>query len=152
LLNVPIKDALNGRTNGIPDRPKQESNSKNQNIDEFTQEQLEIAWNQLAENIKTNHAQLFNLMHLSKPILKPNYQVEISLSSDFQKDTFEKNKDLLISSLIKQLNNNKITFQYFISEKVRPKSVYSNEDKFKYLKERNEQIEQLKQRFNLDFG
>jgi DNA polymerase-3 subunit gamma/tau len=152
LLNVPIKDALNGKTNGIPDRPKQDNSSNIQKNVDFTQEQLEIVWNKLAENLKNNNAQLFNLMHLSKPILKPANVVVISLSSDFQKDTIEKNKDVLISSLVEQLNNNKISFQYIISEKVRPKSVYSNEDKYKYLKERNEQIEQLRQRFNLDFG
>ncbi len=151
-LNTSIGNVLNAEGKTLVRKEKKQVEDNQERNAVFTQEQLLDAWKYMVESVQASSPLAYNLVNSVKPLLKDDYVVEIPLSSDFQKSTIEKARDILMSKLIEKLNNSKIKFAYNVSEKARPKSVYTNEDKFKVLNEKNEKLDQLRQRFNLDFG
>jgi DNA polymerase-3 subunit gamma/tau len=150
-LNTSINSVLNAQGKSTIKKEDTVQNIKKERNAEFTEEQLVEAWKIMGEAYKGS-PQVHSLVTSVLPVLKPGFIIEIPLSSEFQRKSIENSKDALITLLIDKLDNSKIKFEYNVSEQARPKNIYTNEDKYRYLNEKNEKLEQLRQRFNLDFG
>ena len=64
----------------------------------------------------------------------------------------EKIQTALLGFLKEELNNYSINLAIEITEKLETEDlIYTESDKFKYLSEKNPELELLKKKFNLDF-
>ncbi len=159
--SVSIKGALNGNFKAEKkeveqkvEKPEPENQDDNKNIQEeenFSETQLVEAWNAYAQSIKSDKPRLNSILKSSKPILGENFKITFKLSNDLQKQAIEKEENVIVSNLQRKLNNGKIELKVIISQEAAKKQLYTDTDKYKYLNEKNANLNKLKQQFNLDF-
>jgi len=157
--SISIKGALSNNTENVINTPKEKEQTfkedvqKTENIatDNFTQDMLINAWNKFSEIIKKNRPRIYSILIENKPALKENFKIEFIVSNNLQEKGLQKINSETISYLSKELNNNKITLNYIIKEGEKKSQIYTNADKLKYLSEKNENVNRLKQKFKLDF-
>ncbi len=149
-LSTPINAVLNGQGKSISEAKKEAKQKLESKETPFTQEQLLAAWKKMTEEVDAEYPQLSILLASLHPKLKENFVIELPLSGDFQKNSIEKNRDMLMRILVEELSNNKISFSYIITQAARSQKVYSKEDKYKYLLAKNPVLNDLKNKFNLD--
>ena len=95
------------------------------------------------------------MLNSKTPELKENYQIQILLENQLQKEIIEKTYNQLLFYLRKELQNDKITLQTKIKEEgedtSREKRLYTVEEKYQHLKQKNQLLDKLKQDLDLDF-
>ncbi|MGM0497829.1 MAG: hypothetical protein ACQESJ_07920 [Bacteroidota bacterium] len=95
------------------------------------------------------------MLNSKTPELKENYQIQISLENQLQQEIIEKTYNQLLFFLRKELQNDKITLQTQIKEEGkdtnREKRLYTVEEKYQHLKQKNQLLDKLKQDLDLDF-
>jgi len=149
-INIPINAAISANGKTLQKAKKEAQKKLETKETPFNQEELYNAWKILADKLKPSFPQLHNLISSISPILKENFVIEIALSGDFQKNSIEKNRDRILKILVEELNNTKISLSYKITQAARSKRVYSTEDKYKYLLQKNAKLDDLRKKFNLD--
>jgi len=82
-----------------------------------------------------------------------NKKIQVTLNSISQKkDMTEKINSELMGFLKNELSNYSIEIIYTVAEEIKNQNlIYTAQDKFNYLAEKNEAINLLKKSFNLDF-
>jgi chromosomal replication initiation ATPase DnaA len=89
------------------------------------------------------------------PKTSDNNQILISLENQLQKEILEKEYNKLLFFLRKELQNDKITLETQIKEKgeetVKDKRLYTVEEKYQHLKQKNQLLDKLKKDLDLDF-
>ena len=78
-------------------------------------------------------------------------QLVIKVSNQIQVDDISVVKNEMVNYLKRELQNSTIDFIIEITQTVTKKRLYTDTDKFKYLCAKNPLLEQLKQKFALDF-
>ncbi|MEN8120374.1 MAG: DNA polymerase III subunit gamma/tau [Bacteroidota bacterium] len=160
--SVSIKGALKGEyktSNKEAKQQKQEIEHKEEEKEDpkdvlesaFSQEELVEAWNLYAQNIKVDKPRLNSMLKSSKPDLGEKYEITFSVRNEMQKQAIDKEENGIVTNLQKVLKNGKIKLIVIIKEENTKKALYTDTDKYKYLNEKNENLNKLKQQFNLDF-
>ncbi len=120
----------------------------------FTQDDLNKAWNKFAEEIK-NKPRLYNMLITRTPEISDNYQIFIPLENQLQKEILEKEYNKLLFFMRKELQNDKINLITHIKEKGeetgKDKRLYTVEEKYQHLKQKNQLLDKLKRDLDLDF-
>lgn len=119
---------------------------------EFTQESLNIAWNDFAESIKDQKPSLYSTLTSSLPILRENFLIEFSIVSKMQADDIFSIKEKMIEFLRNQLKNNIFRIETKIDNTIQDTKTYTNTDKIKKMVEINPNIKKLIQDFDLEIG
>ena len=95
------------------------------------------------------------MLNSKTPELKEDYQIQILLENQLQKEIIEKTYNQLLFYLRKELQNDKITLQTKIKEEgedtSNEKRLYTVEEKYQHLKQKNQLLDKLKQDLDLDF-
>jgi len=95
------------------------------------------------------------MLNSKTPKLKDNYQIQILLENQLQKELIEKIYNQLLFYLRKELQNDKIALQTKIKEEgedsSNEKRLYTVEEKYQHLKQKNQLLDKLKQDLDLDF-
>jgi len=95
------------------------------------------------------------MLNSKTPELKDNYQIQILLENQLQKEIIEKIYNQLLFFLKKELQNDKITLETKIKEEgedtSNEKRLYTVEEKYQHLKQKNQLLDKLKQDLDLDF-
>ncbi len=160
--SVSIKDALKkidksssetenaGEVNGLGTEDETNPPLENQ----FTLEDIMQLWSFYTEKIRVEMPRSYSTMKTQLPVLKDQNIIELTLISKAQAEDFNQRikADLLVY-LRDNLKNNLITFDIVIPEDSAEngKRPYTDEEKFKYMAEKNPLLNKLKQDFNLDF-
>ena len=119
--------------------------------EDFSQEQLEKAWQKHALQYKTDIPNLYVTLTSRKPILKEDHLVEYEVDNKTQQETINEKKTGLVEDLRKELKNNKIQVSLHISEKQEEKrNPYSPDEKYKRMAEKNPAIKQFRNQLGLD--
>lgn len=82
--------------------------------------------------------------------IKPNFKIVITVSNKFIAKQIEENRGKILTFLRENLTNYGITLSIRVDEKVEKKRVYTKEDKYKRLSQKNPLLEKLKNTFNLE--
>lgn len=127
----------------LPEVPKQDQ--------PFTQEQLEDAWKNYAEELKVDEPRIYSTLTAYQPVLKENGIIEFSLNNHLQEEILRNIKIKLLTYLKKTLNNFSLDIVTSITDKVEGNKLYTAEDKFDHMARKNPDLLKLKQQFNLDF-
>lgn len=86
------------------------------------------------------------------PELIENFQLLLEIDNRIQDDLINTIKPELVSWLRKELHNSKIQLVTKITEKVKGRLIYTDSEKFEEMAKKNPELENLKKKFNLDFG
>ncbi|MCQ2253393.1 MAG: DNA polymerase III subunit gamma/tau [Bacteroidales bacterium] len=118
---------------------------------EFTREQVAALWKKLADIYKTKKPRLHAIFSQSVPEIKDNYVLEMSLQTTLQVDAINEVKNGFVNYVRQQLHNGKIEVVTKVVDSGSSVFVYTDTDKFKYLAQQNENLDQLKKDLNLEF-
>ena len=118
----------------------------------FSYDDLKMAWRKTAFRFKENGLDtLFTAMTTRDPNLGADNLIEHFVDNNVQKEFFQKNETDVMTFLRQELNNWSIIIKVDIgSEESGDKKLYSGQDKFKDMAERNPHLKTLQQRFKLD--
>ncbi|RZT95915.1 DNA polymerase III tau subunit [Ancylomarina subtilis] len=83
--------------------------------------------------------------------IRKDGQLVVKVSNQIQEDDILAVKNEMVNYLKRELQNSTINFITEVIETATKKRLYTDTDKFKYLCEKNPVLEQLKQKFSLDF-
>ena len=129
-----------------------EKTRKEKQIENFSKEELMEKWLRFAEMMRKEKPRMATTLKASNPVIKDDFAIEIEMSNKVQEDDFNLMiKADLANFLRQELKNDNLKIVTFVLEINNDKSLYTDEDKYKYLSEKNPNINELKQRLNLDF-
>lgn len=120
----------------------------------FNIEDLLKKWNEYVENIKDEMPRMYSTLKNQQPLIIEAGFLELEMKNNAQAEDFRtKVKPALMNFLRKELHNDLIELEEKIIEDngKGAKKLYTTEDKYKYMSQKNPALEQLKQDFNLDF-
>lgn len=118
----------------------------------FTEEELQKVWNTYVEKIERKREfNLASILSIDTPTLNGTETViHLTFPNSTNQVELERNQYNLLKFLKEELQNFDITFSIDINEVLEKKYAYTPAEKYEKLKEKNPDIELLKQAFNLD--
>ena len=147
-----IKDALAGKfeEEKISAKEQHEMYSRADETEEFAKDQLKVKWESFVSKLG-NRPNLQSTLS-SVPKIGENFQLVLEIDNSVQEDLIDSVKPELVSWLRKELKNSKIHLVTHISQVEKEKIIYTDQEKYMEMLKKNPKLEQLKQKFNLDFG
>jgi len=147
-----IKDALAGKfeEEKISAKEQHEMYSRADETEEFAKDQLKVKWESFVSKLG-NRPNLQSTLS-SVPKIGENFQLVLEIDNSVQEDLINSVKPELVSWLRKELKNSKIHLVTHISQVEKEKIIYTDQEKYMEMLKKNPKLEQLKQKFNLDFG
>ena len=119
---------------------------------EVNQENIEEHWKKFKEIITVNgERNMVALLQLDLPRLKNKVEIHYAVPNDTNRVELEKNSNELMAYLRDQLSNDALTLKIHLEVKEEKKFVYTNEDKYHALAEKNPALELFKKKFNLEY-
>ncbi|MGE0076674.1 MAG: hypothetical protein AB7S48_02340 [Bacteroidales bacterium] len=164
---LPKTTSLKGIMNGTYTAPiKEESKVTDSNVSTksehssitenkpFTQVDIDNAWKDFAEIIKTDKPGQYSLMQNYSPTLLDNQKILIKFEGQIQVELFQEIKTDLTIHLKKALRNLAIDISEEIetSDEPQKKRLFTADDKLKFMIEQNPALLRMKQQLNLDFN
>jgi len=86
------------------------------------------------------------------PELRDNSELFLEIDNSIQDNLINSIKPELVSFLRRELRNSKIELTIEVTESIKNKIIYTDNDKFDEMVKKNPSLAKLKQKFNLDFG
>lgn len=120
-------------------------------FDEFSQDELDDRWRKFAYSVKLHDLDLYSTLTANKPTLKEGFIVELKIFNSAQEADVNNRKAELLAYLRKQLNNTAIDLEMVIDKEAESKGVYTIQDKYKKLVEKNPHVDTLRKKFDLNF-
>jgi DNA polymerase-3 subunit gamma/tau len=120
----------------------------------FTIEDLLKKWSEFVESIKEEMPRMYSTLKNQQPGISGTGLLDLELKNNAQADDFRtKVKPALMNFLREELHNDLIELEEKITEDKGngSKKLYTAEEKYKHMSQKNPTLEQLKQDFNLDF-
>ena len=135
-----------------------EENKKDHTIDEsklpkevFTEEAMQVLWAEFIEIIDAKGQKIMaSNLHADVPKLKNETIIWIELPNETMKKEIEREQYDLMEFLKKKLNNYFITLEISVNEETAKKFVFTPEEKYEKLREKNPVIDLLRKEFDLD--
>ena len=146
------------QTQGInPKEPKDEAKeieNSGSEKNEFSVENLHQNWSLFAEKF-TSRPRIFNLLENHKPTINNDFVLYLELENVLQEEILNEVRHELIAYLRASLKNDYIQLEVAIrvleeEEGIDAKRLYTDQEKLKFLMEKNPNLDKLKQTFNLD--
>lgn len=118
---------------------------------DFNADSLLKYWNDYAIKIKNeNKINIFTIMTSYPPRLLPNFIIELDIENKLQDDLLQIEKVELLNFLRAELKNFSIDLQTRILEQIQKKRLYTSNEKYQHMLEKNPNLEEFRKRFNLD--
>ncbi len=119
---------------------------------EVNQESIEEHWKKFTEVITVNgERNMVALLQLDLPRLKNKVEIHYAVPNHTNSVELEKNSNELMGYLRHQLSNDALTLKIHLDVKEEKKFVYTNEDKYHALAEKNPALKLFKKKFNLEY-
>ena len=117
--------------------------------EEFTEVDLKLKWNEFLVRLESRPNLKATLTEVPK--LEDNFQLVLDIENSVQDDLISSIKPELVSFLRKELKNSKIQLITQISENIKTKIIYTDNDRYDELLKKNPDLALLKRKFKLDF-
>jgi DNA polymerase-3 subunit gamma/tau len=147
-----IKDALAGNTSEkkADDQVQESTYNEYENFAEpFTNEQLAIKWQEFIASLTDRPNLKATLINI--PELTEGNHLLLKIGSSVQEEEVRQVKFELLSWLRKELRNSGIELTTRIEKLESERMFYSDSEKMQIMMQKNPELFQLKQKFNLDF-
>lgn len=159
--SLSLKDILSTGNKATGKSPEGEEDADNAPVVEeprgneneaFGEDQLESAYREFVQQLKSEKPRLHSILLSKKPVLKENFSIHLLMDNETQLEDFNLNvKADLLNYLRKTLNNSAVSIVTEIEEKESPRRIYTAEEKFQELASRNPLLNRMRKDFNLDF-
>jgi DNA polymerase-3 subunit gamma/tau len=148
-MTISIKDRLLGNDDDSDDSPDLSKLPK----DNFTELKMQELWIEYANNCKSEGRHQFaTTLTMSKPAKVSDLQIEFPVTNSVQQAEVQDNLEKMAAFLQKGLNNYHILINCVVmetpAEEAKP---YTTSEKFQRMAEKNPDMNQLRQQFDLDF-
>jgi DNA polymerase-3 subunit gamma/tau len=161
--SISIKNAVNGTTSvsktensEIIAEPISDEYGSNNIIDIdvpiISEENLLNSWRLFINQIKDDKPNHSSILQSYQPHLIDDYKIGIVLESQLQVDLFSEIKPDLLLYIRSQLKNKQLDIVETIEEQQLQNRLYTSDDKFKFMLQKNPNLAKLKQQLNLDFS
>jgi DNA polymerase III subunit gamma/tau len=118
---------------------------------QFTQDQLNGVWDMYVESIRNQKPRLFHMLSASKPKIFDNNTIRFELKNSLQKEAIDKFKPEIITFIGSNLKNSLLDLEFIVVEETETKTtLYTDNDKLKYLTEKNPNLNTLRNKFGLE--
>ena len=117
----------------------------------FTAEALQRAWNIFIDNIK-NDTHLVNAMKTCPPVLKENYEIEITVQNQPLEKKFQDLTITIERHLHHLLKNNRIKMTIHLAEEGEMARPFTSRDKLDAMIQKNPNMELLYRTLGLDIN
>jgi len=129
----------------------EEQEGEKQESKDFTLDELREEWVNYAHQFKEKRPHFHNTMLSGELKMPAKWEVEFEVSNKVQADRIETTKRELTSFLKKSLHNDYINLKLVIDETKEKKRPYTDKEKYDHMKKKNQNLDILRQKFNLDF-
>ncbi|MDO8992867.1 MAG: DNA polymerase III subunit gamma/tau, partial [Daejeonella sp.] len=118
---------------------------------DFNADALLRFWNTYAVKMKNEgKINIFTIMTSYPPRLLPDYIIELDIENKLQEDLLHTEKVELLNFLRTELKNFSIDLQTKLLEQLQKKRLYTSNEKYQHMLEKNPNLEEFRKRFNLD--
>ncbi|HEY1062339.1 MAG TPA: DNA polymerase III subunit gamma/tau [Daejeonella sp.] len=118
---------------------------------DFNADSLLRFWNTYAAKMKNEgKINIFTIMTSYPPRLLPDYVIELDIENKLQEDLLQAEKVDLLNFLRTELKNFSIDLQTKLLEQTQKKRLYTSNEKYQHMLEKNPNLEEFRKRFNLD--
>lgn len=118
---------------------------------DFNADALLRFWNTYAAKMKNEgKINIFTIMTSYPPRLLPDYIIELDIENKLQEDLLHTEKVELLNFLRTELKNFGIDLQTKLLEQIQKKRLYTSNEKYQHMLEKNPNLEEFRKRFNLD--
>lgn len=125
--------------------------TQGESILELNQSNMLIVWNDFAEKIKNNQPRLYNTLLSQAPELDGK-TVTVNLNNPLQLKALSTVHNELEGYLKARTGETSIILKSGINQEVNSeKKLFTDDDKYSHLKDKNPNLDLFKQKFNLDF-
>ena len=146
------KQQENSDAAGVDEDKDDYSAASDEDNKEFDESELTEAWKSFGDTLKTGNPRMSSIIKAMKPVIEDNTEIILELSNKAQKDYFDqKYKHDMVSHLKRELSNSKIEFHTRVSEKKDDSTPYTEEEKYRYLANKNPAVDKLRNEFGLEF-
>ena len=120
--------------------------------DSFELQTLEKFWKHYTEEIRKKGKQNMAAILSMYPIdLQADHLIQFTVANELNKVEFEREMELLLPYLRKELNNFSIKITTEVAEIVKEENIYTLTEKYQHLLKVNPALEVLRKNFDLDF-
>ena len=116
----------------------------------FTLDQLESAWDEFSESIRSSMPPLATTLKKHRPVLKEDFLIEFCVDNKVLAEDLNQKSNDLLNFLISRLKNTKIHLQIIVPDHpigVRP---YTDREKFGRMAEKNPRLLDLREQLDLE--
>jgi len=118
---------------------------------DFNSDSLLGFWNTYATRMKNDgKINIFTIMTSYPPRLLADYVIELDIENKLQEDLLHTEKVELLNFLRTGLKNFSIDLQTKLLEQIQKKRLYTSNEKYQHMLEKNPNLEEFRKRFNLD--
>lgn len=117
---------------------------------EFSEKELIDKWHEFSNTVG-DKPRIFNTLTSKDPKLEESSIITFTIDNNLQEQKINEIRNELIDYLKRELKNNQIDLKLIISQAEEENNkLYTSEDKFKHMLSKNQNLNTLKQEFNLD--
>ena len=119
---------------------------------EVAQESIEACWeNYTKQMIESGERNMVALLQLDQPRLKNKIEIHLSVPNNTNRVELEKQSGPLLNYLRNKLKNDHLTLFVHVDAKEDKKFIYTNDDKYNELVEKNPILASFKKQFKLEY-
>lgn len=123
---------------------------KSQN-QEFTNNDLVVAWNKLADKMSEEQIHLAQTLKSHQPVLDKNGStILVTVHNNIQEKRIQEEQELIMGHLKNSLKNDAINISIVVDETVQEKKYYTNSEKLQMMIQKNPDLNFLRKKFDLD--
>lgn len=111
---------------------------------------LKDAWEALRASVTGDQVSLKQCIKTNLPEVLSDNELSYTVSNNFQADHLKDNLYVIVPFLQEQLKNSNLQMTIKVSEKAESTVVFTSNDKFKLMLEKNPALEQLRKRLDLE--
>jgi DNA polymerase-3 subunit gamma/tau len=123
---------------------------KTKQHESFSQEALNQAWQTFATEEIPDKVHIKNFMINRMPVHVKEDTIRIMFDQPLQKKSFTEVKELLKTYLAKQLHNDFLTFEVEFDETEQNNALFTSQDRYAWLAEKNKALVYLRKEFKLE--
>lgn len=120
------------------------------NDSDFSQEMLTEVWANYAADVIDEQPGFYATLTKYTPILKDNFSIELTLDNAAQEEVLKEKKMELLDYLRANLKNNKVNITTIITDSPKLDKPYTSTEKYNRMKEKNPNLETLKNQLGLE--
>ncbi len=149
-MTISIKDRLKGND---PDGSEQAVDKSKLPKDSFDETRVQELWLEYANGCKADGRHQFaTTLTMNKPVLRSELEIEFPVTNSVQQAEVQDNLENISQYFQKKLNNFHILISCVVTETPAEETKpYTTSEKFHRMAEKNPDMNQLRQQFDLDF-